>query len=159
MTQLKRANVIPIKEIIQICCICISVQLCKPTYLLHVCIILCVYSKQVYISKPFSMLDKYVGQSNLLWGINLYWWGVHYIDWLITFYQIGVMWSVFPQHHEGYSMQTTWQDARHPLGVVYTRATWACVCKSIQHNACIYRNLKATECSSYIYTEVSHIFK
>ena len=41
------------------------------------------------------------------------------------------------------------QDARQAL----TRATWARVCKRTQHNVCIYRNFKASECG-YVYIEV-----
>ena len=47
------------------------------------------------------------------------------------------------------------QDAREAL----TRATWACVCKSTQHNVYIYRNLKAcvyieVKANIYLYQSV-----
>ena len=52
-------------------------------------------------------------------------------------------------------MQLGPMDTSHRAEWALTRpwATWACVCKSTQHNVCIYRNLKANECS-YVYIEV-----
>ena len=44
----------------------------------------------------------------------------------------------------------TFTKTRRRLAV---NSGWACVRKSTQHNVCIYRNLKANECS-YVYTEV-----
>ena len=42
---------------------------------------------------------------------------------------------------------------RRPLGeLTRASATCSCVCKSTQHNVCIYRSLKANECS-YVYIE------
>ena len=40
------------------------------------------------------------------------------------------------------------------LELALTRATWACACKSTQHNVCKYRNLKSNECTSYVYIEL-----
>ena len=40
------------------------------------------------------------------------------------------------------------------IPVIETRqCNWACICKRSKHNVCIYRNLKANECS-YVYIEV-----